>query len=481
MRRAAERFHDFVKSAWHVVEPNDPYVDGWHVGAMCEHLEGVYYGQIRNLLINIPPRHAKSTIVSVMFPAWVWIKKPGKKFLTSAYAQSLSTRDSVKTRRLIESPWYRTQFGIKWSLAGDQNAKMRYDNTEAGYRIATSVGGGVTGEGGDYIMCDDPHNVMEAKSDVEREKTLEWWDESMSGRANDPKTVSKIIIMQRLHEDDLSGHVLAKGGWEHLKLPARFEIERVKDQALPKKVTGIGWSDPRNTEGELLWEARFGEKEVKEAEKDLGSIAAAGQLQQRPAPAGGIIVEDSWWRYYDELDLDQMDIVIQSWDLTFEITDEGSYVVGQLWARKGARKYLVDQFRARIGFTGQGAAIKNFTIRYPMAMGKYVEKKANGAALTDSLKTEIPGLILVEPKGSKEVRAGAVAPQIQAGDIWLPNPDKQPWVEDFKLEWRFFPNGKNDDQVDAASQAITILSKEQATDWGPISLTQSSKWVRTTR
>ena len=220
---ARRSLREFVRQAWHVVEPATPYIPGWHLDAICDHLEAVSRREIRNLLINMPPRHMKSLAVSVFWPCWEWATWPERKWLFSSYAASLSIRDSLKCRRLIESPWYQANWGDRFQLTGDQNAKQRFENNKSGYRLATSVGGTATGEGGDRIVVDDPHNVNEAESDLVRRGVIDWWDQVMSTRLNDPKTGAKVIVMQRVHEADLAGHVLAQGGYEHLCLPAEYE------------------------------------------------------------------------------------------------------------------------------------------------------------------------------------------------------------------------------------------------------------------
>lgn len=466
-KSAEESLLEFSRRAWPIVEPKRPFVPGWHLEAVSEHLEAVASGQLRNLVINVPPRHMKSLETCVFFPAWVWIRRGDTRWIFSSYAERLSKRDSLKMRRLIESEWYRKEFRIPWVLRSDQNEKLKYENTATGVRMATSVGGASTGEGGDFVVVDDPHKITEASSEAKRESVLEWWDEEMSSRANDPKTFAKIIIMQRLHEADLSGHVLKQGGYEHLRLPAEYDGNM--------KVTSIGWSDPRKTIGELLWPARFGVAELAELKKRGGSMAYAGQQQQSPSPAEGNIVKDHWWRFWTKLP-EVFDEVIQSWDLSFDATDNSSFVVGQVWGRLGADKYLIYQWRDRARFTAQLDAINLVTGAYPLSIAKLVEKKANGAALIDLLKTKIQGLIPVEPRGSKEARAESVAPQIEAGNVYLPDPVTNPWVGDYLLEWKNFPNGQNDDQVDATSQALTRLGKSIDYNWEPISLTQTSKW-----
>jgi hypothetical protein len=208
----------FVEAAWPIVVPAELFQANWHLDAICDHLEAVASLQIKNLLINVPPRFGKSTIVSVMFPAWLWARNPTLRWLFSSYAQALSTRDALATRRLIESPWYQSQWGSVYRITTDQNEKTRFENDKRGYRLATSVGGANTGEGGDLIVCDDPHNVREAESDTVRTGVVNWWNEVMSTRGNNPATTRRIVIMQRVHEDDVAGNILAQGGYEHLNL-----------------------------------------------------------------------------------------------------------------------------------------------------------------------------------------------------------------------------------------------------------------------
>jgi hypothetical protein len=272
------------------VEPATVFVPGWHIDAIVEHLEAVSRGEIRNLLINVPPRHMKSLLVSVFWPAWEWTRWPARRWLYSSYAASLSIRDSVNCRRLIESPWYQQRWGHVFRLTGDQNAKTRFDNNRAGYRLSTSVGGSVTGEGGDRIVCDDPHKVDEVESDAVRKGTIDWYDVALSTRGSDPKTSAMVVVMQRCHQQDLSGHLLEKGNWEHLCLPAEYEGR--------SRATSIGFVDPRQNHDDLLWPERFGKKEIEQLKLNLGSYAAAGQLQQRPSPPEGGLIKRHWFRFF---------------------------------------------------------------------------------------------------------------------------------------------------------------------------------------
>ena len=440
-------FGAFVREGWPVLEPATKFVPNWHIDAIAEHLEAMADRQIRRLLINIPPRCMKSLLVSVFFPAWVWTWKPSERFLSASYAQSLAIRDAVKTRRLIASLWYQQRWAHVFRLTSDQNEKHRYENDQTGYRIATSVGGAAVGEGGDCRILDDPNKPLEVHSETIRESILAWVRETWSTRSNDPRTSTEVIIMQRLHERDVSGYVLAEmGGYEHLMLPARFDPER-------RAVTCLGWSDPRTAPGELLWPARIGEQELATLERALGSYGSAGQLQQRPSPAEGGIIKIGWFRFWTQRPT-RFDEVLQSWDMAFKDARTSSYVVGQIWGRLGADLYLLDQYRAQVDFLGTVAAVRGLSARWPQAQTKLVEAKANGPAVVSTLQHELGGFIAVPVSGSKEARAAAVGPIIEAGNVYLPDMSIAPWINALLAEVQEFPNGSNDDQVDALTQAL---------------------------
>ena len=311
MRRATANLYEFVKQAWPTVEPGIRFIPSWHIEIICEHLEAVSHGEIRKLLINIPPRHSKSTIVSVIWPMWEWLADPSHKYLCASYSSALSIRDNLKARRLVQSPWYQLHFGKLFQLAGDQNAKQRFETDKNGYRLATSVGGTATGEGGSRLILDDPHSAQDAQSDAIRETTLDWFDTVWSTRLNDPKKDAMVTIMQRLHERDISGHILNDiGGWEHLMIPAEWDGKR--------RTTILGPYDPRTKVGELICPERFGEKEITDLKQLLGTYGTAGQLQQDPTPAEGGILKTSFVNLWPhEKALPPFEYILQSYDCAF--------------------------------------------------------------------------------------------------------------------------------------------------------------------
>jgi hypothetical protein len=238
----------FVEIAWHLVEREGTFESNWHIDQICEELEAISRGENRRLAIAMPPRHMKSLLTAVFWPAWDWIDNPGRRFLYTSYAYDLALRDSEKSRRIMESEWYRDRWGDKWEFVGAQNRKERYANSKGGERITSSVDSKLTGEGGDVIVVDDPHNVREAESEGQRTTVLNWWRESLSSRHNDPRTGVFALIQQRVHYQDLMGYVLENDTaipWRVLCLPAEFDPAH--KYLNPK--------DPRTVEGELLWPA----------------------------------------------------------------------------------------------------------------------------------------------------------------------------------------------------------------------------------
>lgn len=451
------KLRDFVQQAWSVVEGKRPLVWGWHLDAVCDHLEAVTMGHIQDLIINIPPRCSKSTTVSVMWPAWEWINSPHLRWMFTSYAASLVLRDSVKCRDVILSPWYQKHWGPgsgwehAYTIRDDQNSATRYVNDKTGYRMATTCEGVGTGHGGDRIVVDDPHNTKKVENENDRESRILWWQRVMSTR-KDTSASSRVIIMQRSHERDLTGYLLAEeGGFELLRLPARYESDH-------QCHTSIGFRDPRTADGELLAPDRFDEAEVSRLEHALGSYASAAQLQQRPSPRQGGIFKAEKWQYYKNPP-EEFDFVIQSWDMAFKALDTSSYVCGQVWGFKGADNYLLHQERDRMDFVRTCEAVVRVTNLFPEAKRKYVEDKANGPAIISALRKDVSGLIEFSPNeyGSKEARASAISPQQESCNVYLP--EYAPWVKAFVEEASLFPNSTHKDQVDTMSQALLAAEK----------------------
>ncbi len=463
-KKLAENYlRHFTRQAWHVLEPTTAFVSGWHIDVICEHLEAVSRSKITRLLINIPPRHTKSLLVSVLWPCWSWIHNPSSRWLFVSYGQDLSTRDSVKCRRLITSQWYQEMWGDKFAITSDQNQKTRFENDKTGYRLATSVGGMLTGEGGGFLIIDDPHNVKEAESDTIRESILRWYDEVLSTRLDDPKTGAKVIIMQRVHERDLSGHVLQKeAGYTHLCLPARYETDR-------RCTTVLGFSDPRKEEGKPLWPALYGDKELTALENSLGSYAAAGQLQQRPSPRGGGMFKIDKFELIDRFNPDQVLRSIRYWDKA-GTQGGGAFTAGVLIHRMRDKSYVVaDVVHGQWSSGIREQRIKQVAELDGSKVRIWVEQEpgSGGKESAESTIRNLTGYTARADRvtGSKEVRAEPYAAQVEIGNVSILN---RQWTKVFLQEHESFPVGKRKDQVDAAAGAFVKLSTPQsrAGVWG---------------
>ncbi len=442
----------FIRALWRYIDPS-PYVGGWHIAAICEHLEAVTRGEIRRLLITMPPRHMKSIGVSVAWPAWSWISRPDARFLFSSYAANLAIRDSVKCRRLIECPQYQAWWADRFALTSDQNTKIRFENDHQGYRISTSVGGANTGEGGDIIVIDDPHNAIEVESDIQRQACIDWWDGAMSTRLNDARTGAYVIVCQRTHYRDLIGHVLNQEDWVHLNLPAEFETGN-------RCVTSIGWEDPRKEEGELLWPDKFRGEDIDILKEKLGTYRAAAQLQQRPSPKGGGIIKIDWFNY---LPAEPFTLAkIQSWDTAFKEGKENDYSVCETWLLTEAGYMLSHVWRGKVAFPDlKRIAVSLYEREKPSAV--LVEDAASGQSLIQELrKTTIP-IIPVKPDRDKIARASAVSPTIEAGKVYLLEGSE--WLQPFLDECMQFPAGEHDDQIDAMTQALDYLRNKGGASW----------------
>src|SRR6266545_2263964 len=391
----------FVRAAWLVLEPSSPIMWNWHHDLICEYLTAVTQGRIRNLIINIPPQHTKSRLVTVLWPCWAWTALPDLNWIFSSYSggpTGLSTKHSIERRGVLESEWYQERWGDAVELAVDQNIKTLYKNERGGQMLATSTGGTVTGFAADVIVIDDPVNPSEARSEAEA-KTDERIVFPLSHR-----------VVERQRGDPIDAH--------------RF----------PKSVLA-------------------GLKSI------MGSWGYAGQFQQEPSPEGGAIFLQAWFqKRWRELPA-HFDEIVQSWDCAFKDTKDSDYVAGGLWGRIGASFLLIDQVREHLSFTGTVARIKEpigpYAPLWKRADAKLIEDKANGPAVVNTLQADVVGVIAVTPEGGKVSRAQAVAPLAEAGNVILPA--AAPWLAEYLGELVAFPAAAHDDQVDQTTQALHYM------------------------
>jgi predicted phage terminase large subunit-like protein len=472
-------FPEFVRRAWPQVDTS-PLSWNWHIEAIAEHLEAVRLRQIRDLVINIPPGCSKSLLVSVLWPAYVWTLDPAHRWITASYDQDLALRDSRKHRTLVESDWYRARWDVE--LPKDRSSSTAVSlwfNTRGGMRNAVTVRGAVTGKHGDTAVIDDPIDTTgaSAASGKELDEVIRWWRETMPMRFRSPTTSTRVLVMQRLHEKDLSAEMKRLGA-TILCLPMRYESKHPNvwkgNPAAPegsRRRTG----DPRTVEGELLHSERYPEEVVRRLEIVLGTQGTASQLQQRPAPAEGGVFKEAWFQFWTELPPGGVFWI--SVDCAFKETNTSSYVVFQVWYLLGPNFYLVDQVRDRMDFTRTLSTFKSVVGQYPRAFRKLVEAKANGPAVMNVLKAEVPGLEAIEPEGGKEARANAVQPLVESRNVFVPHPENArystvnkddgrvgaPWVRTvFFPEVTVFPNAAQNDQVDTMTQLLNRAAPRAA-------------------
>lgn len=453
----------FVRRAWHVIEPGQPYVHGRHIDVMCEHLEAVTAGQIRRVLFNVPPGTSKSTLCGVFWPMWEWGPKnrPSTRFVGVAHEQTLGIRDNLKCRRLASSDWYQALWGDRVQLTRDQNEKLNFENRATGFRqVATPSN--ITGRRGDRVILDDPLSAENANSEAEREKVNLWFRESLPTRLNNPDSSAIIVVMQRLHERDVSGIILAEQlGYEHVCLPMRYEPERTY-------VTVLGPVDWRKEEGELLFPERFPEHVVAELERTMGSYASAGQLQQRPAPREGGLFKRSWFQIVDALPAGSRRRV-RAWDMAATKKTQSNnpdWTVGLRMSRGADGVFIIEHVNR---FRGTPLEVKQAILNTAAVDGQQTTVRLTqdpgqaGKAQTETYVRELAGypVVVKTATGDKATRATPAAAQAEAGNVKIlrtGDPDQDAWIEPFLAEVCMFPAGAHDDQVDAFADALNELA-----------------------
>jgi predicted phage terminase large subunit-like protein len=496
---------DFTAAAWPWIVPNR-LVPTWHVDAICDHLQACLTRDIRRLVITVPPGTGKSTLVSVIAPAWRWTNEPGDRMLTSSWKDEYATRDTRRGRALIQQPWYQARF-TRFALTKDENTTTRYSNDHGGYRVAGHVGGG-TGERGDVLILDDPHNAQEMHSASMLASARQWWGDTWASRLNDSpdRPGVMIVIGQRIHQDDVIGMLLADGRWTHLCLPARYEPKHL--YVTPAEVVlangRVLQGDPRTEDGELLAPAVLTEERLDELAGDMTAHVAAGQLQQRPAPKEGALLRRDDWRYYDprlsyyrrdasftRADAHELAVfarftrIVHSWDTSLKDGAKNDYVSGQVWGIAQANRYLLRLFKQRVALNATIEAMDELA-DWALALwpnlphSLLIEAAATGPDAAKEIKQRVDGVVMIAAKGSKELRAAAAAPALEGHNCFLPGfasddlagyDSRTPAaVQDFVESAATFPNGAHDDDVDAWSQLVNWTRARKGT--GSVSVPQ---------
>lgn len=451
---------EFIRLAWPILKPDETLLWNWHIDLVCSHLEAVSRGEIKRLVINIPPGTMKSLLVSVFWQVWEWIERRGTGWMFASFDGSLTLKQAAEARSIIESEWFRERWPeVSYDLT-KRDAVGEFSMEGGGYRFSTSVGGKGTGRHVDIQVVDDPIKPKDTKGSskaisAKLKEVNSWWNETMSSRHKDPRTFRRVIIMQRLHESDLAGTAINTGEYVHVCLPMEFEPDRAC-------VTDWG-RDPRTEPGELLWADRFDEGwvRVQKSAAGMGETVYGAQCQQRPAPAGGSIFKTGFRQHWKpgQIDPSRLAFMIQSWDCTFKATDSSDYVAGGVWGMKDADFYMVDGIMARMTLTETCEAILAWRKKWPRAMGILIEDAANGPGVAQTLAKRVSGLILVTPNGGKEARANAVEPLWTGRNIYLPplTAESKDWLGPMLHQLEFFPYAANDDMVDQMTQALIHL------------------------
>jgi predicted phage terminase large subunit-like protein len=489
---AEESLAEFVRQSWHVIEPGQPYVHGWHVDFICEHLEAVTDGVVlpdgtiyNRILVNIPPGTMKSLLLNVFWPAWEWGPRnmPHMRYVCAAHKiENLSARDSRRMRELITSEWYQARWGDRVKLSRDQNEKLNFVNTAKGFRIATAITS-LTGIRGDRVIIDDPHSVDSASSDTMRASEVETFLEAVPSRLTNPISSAIVVIMQRLHEEDVSGVILSKKlGYDHICLPMRFESWRA---GMPTK---LGICDPREEEGELLFPARFPEYVVDRDERVMGPYATAGQFQQRPEPRGGGVIKREWWQPWEEKSYPPMNFIVASLDTAYTTKTENDFSALTVWgiftnggiaevttktvsrdnqwmdistsieraySETSPKVMLMSAWQERMELHDLVEKVAQ-TCRRMRVDRLIIEDKAAGHSVAQELRRlyghEDWAVQLINPGAiDKLARLYSVQHLFAEGMVYAP---VKQWAEMVISQMATFPRGKHDDLVDTTSAAL---------------------------
>jgi predicted phage terminase large subunit-like protein len=445
----------FAQRAWHVLEPAAALKWGWALDAICQHLEAVTNGEITRLLMNVPPGSMKSLLTGVIWPAWEWGPRgmPEMRFVGTAHEETLAIRDNRKCRDLVKSEWYQKLWPLE--LLRDLDGKKEFGNVKKGVRQARAFTS-LTGVRGDRVILDDPISADNANSEAKLEEARVAFTETLPTRVNSEKSAI-VVIMQRLNEKDVSGVIKSMGlPYVHLFIPMRFESAR-------RCMTSIGWIDPRQHDGELMFPERFGEEQVKDLEKTLGSYGVAGQLQQRPAPRGGGILKQEWYRYYKQVP--RLEFRMIHADTAQKTEEKNDYTVFQCWGRSvTGEAVLIDQIRDKWEAPELIVAARAFWHKHNAGgatlRAMMVEDKVSGTGLIQTLRREGIPILPVQRNKDKLSRGHDAAPFIESGNVLLPI--DAPWLSDFLTESSTFPGGAHDDQLDPMFDAIQHVQKVPA-------------------
>jgi predicted phage terminase large subunit-like protein len=444
-------FRFFIHKAFTTLCPGQEFERSWHIEAIAYQLERVRRGEIARLIINMPPRSLKSIAASVAFPAFVLGLDPTRRFICVSYSGELAKKHSNDFRTVVESRWYRRAFPAT-KIGPYKNSETEIEFTARGFRLATSVGGTLTGRGGDIIVIDDPLKPDDAYSEAKRNAANEWFKSTLLSRLDDKRTGAIVIVMQRVHMDDLTGFVTSQSDdWVILNLPAIAEA----DEDIPISAENVY----HRKAGEALSPVREPLSVLESLRQQIGSDAFYAQYQQMPVPPGGAMIKRNWIERYDELPPQQDRLIIlQSWDTASKGGPENDFSVCTTWVvTRGVRRwYLVEVWRKRVDYPELKAAVQILAAKHK-AKCILVEDTGTGTSLVQELRRgKVSGIVAVKPERDKVSRMAVVSAKFESGQVFLPQ--RASWLADFERELFAFPGGKHDDQCDSVSQALSEQS-----------------------
>jgi predicted phage terminase large subunit-like protein len=443
-------FYTFLVRAFAERNGAERFVPNWHIEVLAAKLSSVRKGRALRLIVNVPPRHLKSLAASIALPAWLLGHDPKLAIVNATYAQDLADAFARDCRAVMASAWYQGLFPTRLRAARPPLRELV--TTRGGSRFATSVGGVLTGRGADVILIDDPLKAADAMSETRRSAANAWFDGTLYARLNDKSQGSIVIVMQRLHEDDLVGHVMRSEGWDVLSFPAIAEADErydIETEAGPRTVT--------RTLGEALHPERESLATLARVRATIGEANFAGQYQQRPAPAGGGVIKAAWFRRYGPDETPRFDRIVQSWDTANKPTELADYSVCTTWGMSGPNAYLLDVFRKRLAFPDLERAVVEEDARFRPEI-ILIEDRASGTQLVQALVDRgLAHVRGVAPDGDKVMRLHAQSATIENGFVWLPR--EAPWLADYLSELALFPASRHDDQVDSTAQALAWMKR----------------------
>jgi predicted phage terminase large subunit-like protein len=446
-------FNAFVHRSFLELNGKSAYLSNWHLEVLAAKLEDVRHGRCRRLIINLPPRHLKSHMATIAFPSWLLGHDPSKHILTVCYAQDLSDKFARDSRTLMNSPYYRALFETRLSL--DRQAVSDYETTEGGYRLSSSISGGVTGFGADIIIVDDPMKAADAVSDVRRDALNEWFNNTLRSRLNSQEMGAVIIVMQRLHADDLVAHVQENEKWDVLSFPV-IAIEDADYSIL----TPFGRRTIRRREGDVLQPALLPPARLEELRQSMTEYNFSAQYQQNPTPRHGNMIKTGWLEYYEPgKEPEKFDRIFQSWDTANKAGELNDFSVCTTWGVVGKTYYLLDVFRKKLNYPDLKNAVMQLQKRYPSPV-IIIEDNASGTQLIQDLKRE--GQMLIKPylppaSTDKQIRVDAQSIHFENHRVFLRR--LAPWLREYVAELTGFPNTRFDDQVDSTVQFLDHVNR----------------------